>query len=142
MSIKPGSYIVSYDLELIQDKLRKVWQDFVAGNITPDMAGMLLYTENANLDVNIGNPAVDRIYEGRSEITEFFTWITSNYQTELMDCTTVQETSTHLTRNCLAVMLTPLGTQVLDLEIIINKDEERIENQVLSQEKGNIFQSN
>ena len=131
MSIKSDLHILSYDLELLTDKLRKVWQDFVAGKITPDTAGKLMYTENAELDAKIGKLGVVHIYKGRGEIMKFLDWITKRTQPGPLDCTTELETSTQLTRNCIAFIDTNFGTIVLDLENTINKGDKRIEKTVL-----------
>ena len=125
-------HILSYDLELLTDKLRKVWQDFVAGKITSDTAGKLMYTENAELDAKIGKLGVVHIYKGRGEIMKFLDWITKRTQPGPLDCTTELETSTQLTRNCIALIHFNVFTVELDLKNTINKDEKRIEKTVLS----------
>ena len=68
----------------------------MAGKITSDTAGKLMYTENAELDAKIGKLGVAHIYKGRGEIMKFLDWITKRTQPGPLDCTTA--TCRHILR--------------------------------------------
>ena len=115
------------------DKIRKSWQDFAAGEITPESAAEQMFTKNAELHVNLRRKDVDGIYKGRKVITKFLENVRSRNQTNLKD---VQFEKCSENRLCTMLIHYNIGTELIVSEITMNKDENLIEHVNVTQKKG------
>ena len=118
---------IFFDVETILDKLRKVWGDYLDGEITPESAAEQLFTEDGKYNRK------GEIYNGRANITKFLEEFRQANHTKVEDakfekCSEGQ--------NCSWKISFTRDNESLVLEIKINEDLELMEMAMLANDKG------
>ena len=118
---------IFFDVETILDKLRKVWGEYLDGEITPESAAEQLFTEDGKYNRK------GEIYNGRANITKFLEGFRQANHTKVADakfekCSEGQ--------NCSWKISFTRDNESLVLEIKINEDLELMEMAKLANDKG------
>ena len=118
---------IFFDVETILDKLRKVWSEYLDGEITPESAAEQLFTEDGKYNRK------GEIYNGRANITKFLEEFRQANHTKVEDakfekCSEGQ--------NCSWKISFTRDNESLVLEIKINEDLELMEMAMLANDKG------
>ena len=118
---------IFFDVETILDKLRKVWGEYLDGEITPESAAEQLFTEDGKYNRK------GEIYNGRANITKFLEEFRQANPTKVEDakfekCSEGQ--------NCSWKISFARDNESLVLEIKINEDLELMEMAILANDKG------
>ena len=118
---------IFFDVETILDKLRKVWGEYLDGEITPESAAEQLFTEDGKYSRK------GEIYNGRANITKFLEGFRQANHTKVEDA---KFEKCSKGQNCSWKISFTRDNESLVLEIKINDDLELMEMAILANDKG------
>ena len=118
---------IFFDVETILDKLRKVWGEYLEGEITPESAAEQLFTEEGVYNRKGEN------YKGRANITKFLEEFRKANHTKV-NAAKFEKCSEG--QNCSWKISFTRDNESLVLEIKINDDLELMEMAMLANDKG------